>query len=124
LTRGDEGRADDRQQQRRDTPPEPLDAWHALESFGADGDPVVVAFDLEADPHAGNVVDRGRDDRVFAQAAADLLLDELGQERVGRGRGEVVVLLARIDLDALVLDEVEQQEPATSRVRSRAGPRG
>ncbi|MNK98957.1 hypothetical protein D3C87_1193370 [compost metagenome] len=114
--RRDEGRADDRQQQRGDTPPQPLDARHALEALRADGDPVVVPLDLEADPHARNVVDGGGEHGVLAQPPANLLLHQLGQEGVGGGRGEVVVLLARIDLDALVLHQVEQQETPPRRV--------
>ncbi len=114
--RGDEGRAQHRQHQRRDRPPQPLQPRHVLEAVRADGDPVVVALDLEADPHAGDVVDRGGDHGVLAQAVADLPLDQLREVGIGLRRAVFVFLFARIDLDALVLHQVEQQEAPPRRI--------
>ncbi|AZR85655.1 hypothetical protein BBB37_13900 [Bordetella pertussis] len=111
-----DGRADQRQQQRRGAPAQPFDAAGQADLLALEDQPVQVLVDLEADPEAGYLVDPPGDLGFGSETHADMLRDPLPVVVVGQRLGEVGEL-ARVDLDAFVGGQVQQQLAALVRMR-------
>ena len=104
----DERRAEQRERQREHAPAGPLQAGRVVELIAVERDPVIVVVDLEADPHAVDVVHALRDDGVVAEAAANVVFDQPVQRLVGL---ELVLVgcFARVHAHPFIAFQILQQ---------------
>ncbi|MNL24954.1 hypothetical protein D3C87_1464100 [compost metagenome] len=104
------------QQQRRGAPAQPFDPAGQADLLPLEHQPVQIFFYLEADPEAGHLIHAPGNLRFRAEARADMLGNPLPVVVVGESFGKVGDF-ARIDLDAFVCGQVQEELAAFTVMR-------
>ncbi len=105
----DQPRTGQRRDEHEQAPPEPAQGGLSLDALAGQHDPVLVVVDPEADPEGGQPVALDGEPRVRTELAADLLGEQTHAGALERELDELLAGLRRVDPDALLFLEIDEQ---------------